>query len=65
MLDSFVITVLILIPPQLAPLPPPSFTPNSITVILSTTTYLKPWFHVKTKLFFKILALHGTTSEMK
>jgi len=33
-------SVLILIPTQLAPLPPPSFTPNSITVILSTTTYL-------------------------
>jgi len=29
-----------LIPPQLAQLPPQSFTPNSITVILSTTTYL-------------------------
>jgi len=26
-------------PPQRAPLPPPSFTPNLITVILSTTTY--------------------------
>ena len=40
--DSFVVSVLTLIPPQLAPLPPPSFTPNSITVtvILSTTTYL-------------------------
>ena len=38
--DSFVVSVLTLIPTQLAPLPPPSFTPNSITVILSTTTYL-------------------------
>ena len=37
---SFVVSVLTLIPTQLAPLPPPSFTPNSITVILSTTTYL-------------------------
>jgi len=27
------------IPPKRAPLPPPSFTPNSMTVILSTTTY--------------------------
>ena len=35
--DSFVVSVLTLIPTQLAPLPPPSFTPNSITVILSTT----------------------------
>ena len=39
-IDSFVVFVLTLIPTQLAPLPPPSFTPNSITVILSTTTYL-------------------------
>jgi len=39
-LDSFVVSVLTLIPPQRAPLPPPSFTPNSNTVILSTTTYL-------------------------
>jgi len=31
-----------LIPPQRAPLPPPSFTPNLITVILSTTAYLSP-----------------------
>ena len=38
--DSFVVSVLTLILTQLAPLPPPSFTPNSITVILSTTTYL-------------------------
>jgi len=38
--DSFVVSVLTLIPTQLAPMPPPSFTPNSITVILSTTTYL-------------------------
>ena len=38
--DSFVVSVLTLIPTQLAPLLPPSFTPNSITVILSTTTYL-------------------------
>ena len=37
--DSFVVSVLTLIPPQPAPLPPPSFTPNLITVILSTTTY--------------------------
>ena len=37
--DSFVVSVLTLIPPQRAPLPPPSFTPNLITVILSTTTY--------------------------
>jgi len=29
-----------LIPPQCAPLPPTSFTPNSITLILSTATYL-------------------------
>jgi len=33
-------TIRTLIPSQLAPLPHPSFTPNSITVILSTTTYL-------------------------
>jgi len=26
---------------------------------------LKPWFHVKIKLFLRILGLHGTTSEMK
>jgi len=34
---------------------------------LSVTThlYLKPWFHVKIKLFERILGLHGTTSEMK
>jgi len=38
--ESFVVSVLTLIPTQLAPLPPPSFTSNSITVILSTTTYL-------------------------
>jgi len=38
--DSFVVSIITLIPAQLAPLPPPSFTPNSITVILSTTTYL-------------------------
>jgi len=38
--DSFVVSVLTLIPPQRAPLPPPSFTPNLITVIPSTTTYL-------------------------
>ena len=38
--DSFVVSVVTLVPTQLAPLPPPSFTPNSITVILSTTTYL-------------------------
>jgi len=38
--DSFVVSVLTLIPTQLAPLPPPSFTPNSITVIRSITTYL-------------------------
>ena len=38
--DSFVVSVLILITTQLAPMPPPSFTPNSITVILSTATYL-------------------------
>ena len=38
--DSFVVSLLTLIPAQLAPLPPPSFTPNSITVIPSTTTYL-------------------------
>jgi len=37
-LDSFVLT---LIPPQLAPLPPPSFTATSITVILFTTIYLR------------------------
>jgi len=34
LLDSFVISVLTLIPQQLPPLPPPSFTPNSTTVIL-------------------------------
>jgi len=34
--DSFVVTVFTFIPPQRAPLPPPSFTPNPITVILST-----------------------------
>ena len=40
-LDSFVVSILALIPTQLAPLPPSSFTPNSITVIfISTTTYL-------------------------
>ena len=38
-LDSFIVSVLTLIPPQLTPLPPPSFTPNLITVILSTKTY--------------------------
>jgi len=38
--DRFVVSVLTLIPTQLAPLPPPSFTPDLITVILSTTTYL-------------------------
>jgi len=27
--------------------------------------YLKPWFHVKIKLFKKVLGLYGTTSEMK
>jgi len=37
--DSFVVSVLSLIPPQRAPLPPQLFTLNSITVILSTTTY--------------------------
>jgi len=26
---------------------------------------VKPWFHVKIKLFYGILMLHGTTSEMK
>jgi len=25
---------------------------------------VKPWFHVKIKLFYRILVLHGTTSEM-
>jgi len=39
-LDSFVVSVLTSMPPQRATLPPPSFIPNSITVILSTTTYL-------------------------
>jgi len=39
-LDSFIVSVLTLIPPQCAPLPPLSFTPNSITVILSTATYI-------------------------
>jgi len=39
-LGSFVLSVLTLTPPQRAPLPPPSFTPNLITVILSTITYL-------------------------
>jgi len=38
-LDSFVVSVLTLIAPQHAPSPPPSFVLNSITVILSTTTY--------------------------
>ena len=38
--DSFVVSVLTLIPTQIAPLPPPSFTPNSITVILSTPVLL-------------------------
>ena len=33
-LESFFVSVLTSIPPQLASLPPPSFTPNSITVIL-------------------------------
>jgi len=33
-LESFAVSVLTLIPPQHALLPPPSFTPNSITVIL-------------------------------
>ena len=39
--DSFVVSVLTLIPTQLAALPPPSFTPNSITLILSTTISLR------------------------
>jgi len=26
---------------------------------------VKPWFHVKIKLFLKISGLHGTTPEMK
>ena len=39
-LDSFVVSVLTLIPPQHAPPPPPSFILNSITVTLYTTTYL-------------------------
>jgi len=39
-LGSFLVSVLTLIPPQRAPLPPPSFTPDSIAVIFSTTTYL-------------------------
>jgi len=39
-LDSFVASIRTLIPPQRAPLPPPSFTPNSITVILCIITYL-------------------------
>ena len=26
---------------------------------------VKPWFHVKIKLFYRILELHGTTSEIK
>jgi len=38
--NSFIVSVLTLIPAQLAPLPPLSFTPNLITVIFSTTTYL-------------------------
>jgi len=38
-LDSFVVSVLKFIPPQHAPLPPPSFTPNSITASLPTTAY--------------------------
>ena len=37
---SFVASVLPLIPTQRAPLPPPSFAPNLITVIISTTTYI-------------------------
>jgi len=39
-LDSFVVSALTLIPPQFPPLLPSSFTPNLVTVILSTTTYL-------------------------
>ena len=39
-LDSFVVSVLTLIPPQHAPSPPLSVILNSITLILSTTTYL-------------------------
>jgi len=39
-LDSFVVSALTSIPPQFPPLIPSSFTPNLITVILSTTTYL-------------------------
>jgi len=38
--DSSVVSVLTLIPPQFAPLPPPAFTPNSITVIILATRYL-------------------------
>ena len=34
---------------QRAPLPPPSFTPNSITVILSTTTYLSLRSHASNR----------------
>jgi len=41
-LQPTVLSVLTSFPPQLLPtLPPPLFTPNSITVILSTTTYLR------------------------
>jgi len=38
--NSFVVSVLTLIPPQLVALPPPSFTPNLTTVSLFTTIYL-------------------------
>ena len=39
-LDSFIVSILTLIPPQLGPSPPPLFILNSITAILFTTTYL-------------------------
>ena len=40
--------------------------PTSITWCDSLPMFkLKPWFHVKIKLFGRILGLHGTTSEMK
>jgi len=39
-LDNFVVSALTSIPPQFPPLLPSSYTPNLITVILSTITYL-------------------------
>jgi len=41
--------------------------PSSVHIlhVMQAQVYLKPWFHVKIKLFYRILGLHGTTSEMK